>query len=147
MDIGSSSLRPHRFHAPLAGAAACLVVWMGLFPVAEAWHLSLARHSHRHCLMHNQMEEVVAPPGPSTDDAAGGTSLRAPRGTPFPEKHVACRLLNFDTPRSSCVPRAASFSTTAAPRPSAIPVPVDQPSDTWVLILIAPKNSPPLAAF
>jgi hypothetical protein len=127
-----------------ASAGSCLVVWMTLFPLAEAWHLRAAVHGHRHCPTHNQIEEV--PPGDSIGHPSYDHALPALRVTPPRNEHAACLLLNVDTPRNRHVTRPDASSVAAAPRPATAAVPTDPRADSRLLILTAPKNSPPPSA-
>jgi hypothetical protein len=129
-------------HAIRALAASCLVLWIGLLPLGQMLHLASASHGHRQCPTHNQIEDVAEGQGSSVDDALAGPTVR---DNSTPERHVACSVLNWDISRKLYLSHPG-FSPSPASRPAAVEAEtVATFHIPWALILIAPKNSPPLS--
>jgi hypothetical protein len=120
-------------------ARVCLAACVVLQPMGQALHVAFASHRHRHCLEHQQIEDV-SEPSLRTLAAAGET--RGLVGAPPPDAHVPCRILNAHTVSSpllgqvSCPGRGVGCVAAA--------VPLDPPpSRRSTLLLLAPKTSPP----
>jgi hypothetical protein len=134
--VRGTSLRRARIRVV---ARVMLAVALPAHPLQDALHVSLADHSHRFCVQHQQFEDVtLAAPAP----AGRGTFLAA---WSAPHQHHPCHALNLHSP--SATRPALRFCAGGSPTVDTLrPAPSVAPRSQGPVFLIAPKNSPPLAA-
>ncbi len=122
-----------------AAVAACLLAWLALVPFAQVWHLGFGAHAHRYCPRHERIEEVAPFRRPSESFRA--SAFRAPA---VGARHIACSLLNWDmTHKRRALPRPDLSSMPEVLPVTVAVVPATLLHTSSVLILAAPKNSPP----
>lgn len=127
-----------------------LASWLGLLPLIQVAHLTLADHDHRYCEIHHQIEDVPrANAGQHLDlpvatglFATSAAALESAAGMP-PQSHAPCLVLNHVTYKDPALIDGRSLFDTAGAQvdhqarwQSAMFVPCP-------LLLSAPKTSPP----
>jgi hypothetical protein len=139
----------HLLH-PITSGAICsyLALWLALFPVFQAAHLTFADHAHCFCHEHLRIEDV--PRAEPSESRAGDRlghdshlrSLRAAR----PRTNPPDTLLNFGLDREPTLPDSRPAATqlgdmVATSLPAQVGASAPQP-----ILLLAPKTSPPSLA-
>jgi hypothetical protein len=134
-----------RREASLRAVASAVLMVLLVGPVLGLLHEIGARHHF--CAEHGVLEEAAEPAGEaSSNDALPDRSLT--RGPPerAPDEHAACAFDPGVLPPAAEAARA-SASTDAEPPRGTTRRPSSRPRHVTSLIRIAPKTSPPTAAF
>lgn len=118
-----------------------LLCWLCLLPFAQTLHLRFADHGHRYCPIHHQIEDVFDSPEVATGSSPYGSINVDASGA---DGHVPCSVLNADSVSESMIARTGSVRQRIEAGLEQKTNRESHPRYLAELILVAPKNSPPV---
>jgi hypothetical protein len=126
--------------------AVCLALTLGAFPLLQGLHMWVADHGHRYCPEHGAVEDVPRLLRPhagapiTANTAVGSAPHQGPRS------HQACTVLSSPSARCVAAPGKGGCDVELAGGGNAPKICAKAAVGTASrrLILIAPKQSPPL---
>jgi hypothetical protein len=131
----------------------CLILTIGLIPVLFALHIIFASHAHRYCVEHGQIEdvEIKAQGRPSTLESleyssSKGYSCVKDASRSATKSHLACTILNNHLSRNQLFPGSCRYAIAGSDSAKYIGNIPDNIEPSCPLVLLAPKQSPPLPA-
>jgi hypothetical protein len=123
-----------------------LALCCGAVPIATLSHLSASDHSHRYCQEHDQIEEFSAPPAVSETSDDQPILPAALHRDPTPDgnqAHLVCQNLNQTVSRAPALDRDATVSVAPTSASTLPPCWRPERSTPCLVLLAAPKTSPP----
>ena len=128
--------------------AACLAAMLGTFPIVQGLHMWVADHGHRYCPEHKTVEDVPRLHRPSAGAPVPEDTTASSAPDEAPRSHQACPVLSGPSARSIATPTKGGCDVELACTASAPNISAESAAGpaSRRLILIAPKQSPPLAA-
>jgi hypothetical protein len=132
--------------------SAYLVVFLGLASTFELAHLASDDHGHSYCDEHHQFEEIPRGtsarqvPSKATSIETGSVPLANGVSRSGCEAHVACAFLGCSALHALLLVPAQAPATVAADRSATLEGVRQRGFSSSLLLLSAPKTSPPVAA-
>ncbi|MBN2195312.1 MAG: hypothetical protein JW751_21015 [Polyangiaceae bacterium] len=127
-----------------------LILSLGWYPLLVGLHLRFVSHQHRYCPEHGRIEDVPSPTNARTVESLAGGEESAcwqRNSSQDADPHTACLVSNGDLQVVTCPLRDRTYQSQRTRAPATNRFLYANPETTHsLLLLLAPKHSPPAAA-
>lgn len=130
-----------------AAWALCVSAWLMAFPILPKLHIAAADHGHRHCAVHQRMEDIEGAHGsvslPLESAEIKGPSVLAPAGNENPDPPCCLSTPAIETPAAVTV----SYPLAAKLHRCCNEYRCDPDKKIVTPLAESPKHSPPAPLF